>query len=333
VPNWVRGDAEFAIVAPWPQAMPTLALGGSVGTSAEGVVADAVMVKDLAALAALPPDAVKDRIVFFNARMERTRDGAGYLRAVPVRSTGPSAAAAKGAVGVVIRSIGTGDHRFPHTGATRYSLNAPRIPAVALSNPDADTLERQFASGRTVRLHIKSTARDLPQVRSANVIGEIPGGDLAHEIVILAAHLDSWDPGVGAVDNASGCAIMMSVAALIRELDLKPRRTIRVVLFANEEYSQSGSIAYLAAHEGELARHVLGFESDFGAGPVWRLSSRVNPAQLPAIRQIQRALAPLDIERGDNEARGGADLDGLAKQGMPIIEPGLDGTNYFDVPR
>lgn len=331
VPNWVRGEAEFAVVAPWPQPMPTLALGGSIGTSSEGLEADAIMVKDLAALAALPPDAARQKIVFFNGRTERTRDGSGYAQAVTVRTSGPSAAAALGAVGVVIRSIGTSTHRFPHTGGTRYALNAPRIPALAISNPDADALERQFASGKTVRLRMKSSARDLPQARSANVIGEIPGGEKAEEIVILAAHLDSWDPGVGALDNASGCAIVMSVAKLIRELDIRPRRTIRVVLFANEEYAQSGSIAYLAAHEAEIPHHVLGFEADFGAGPVWRLASRVNPAQLPAVEQIHRALAPFKLVRGDNDARGGADLDGLARQGMPLIDPGLDGTHYFDV--
>lgn len=331
VPNWVRGEAEFSVLAPWPQPMPTLSLGGSVGTSDSGLEAEAVMVKDLAALAALPAGAVKDKIVFFSNRMERTRDGSGYSRAVAARSTGPSAAAALGAVGVVIRSISTSDLRFPHTGGTRYSLSAPRIPALAIANPDADSLERQFASGKPVHLRMKSTARDLPQVRSANVIGEIPGGDLASEIVILAAHLDSWDAGVGAIDNASGCGILLGVAKLIKELNLTPRRTIRVVLFANEEYAQSGSIAYMAAHEAELPRHVLGLEADFGAGPVWRLSTRVNPSQLPAVEQIFRALRPLKLERGGNEARGGADLDGLAKQGMALIAPDLDGTNYFDV--
>ena len=202
VPNWVRGESQFSVLSPWPQVMPTLSLGGSVGTSEGGLEAEAIMVKDLAALGALPAGAVKDKIVFFSNRMERTRDGAGYGRAVAARGNGPSAAAALGAVGVVIRSISTSDQRFPHTGGTRYSLNAPRIPALAISNPDADSLERQFASGKAVRLRMKSTARDLPQVRSANVIGEIPGSDPAGEIVILAAHLDSWDVGVGALDNA-----------------------------------------------------------------------------------------------------------------------------------
>ena len=127
----------------------------------------------------LPAGAVQDRIVFFNLRMERTRDGSGYGRAVPVRASGPSAAAALGAVGVVIRSISTSDDRFPHTGALRYTTDAPRIPALAISNPDADALERQFESGKPVRLKMRSSSRDLPQARSANVVGEMPGSDLA----------------------------------------------------------------------------------------------------------------------------------------------------------
>jgi carboxypeptidase Q len=331
VPHWVRGEAEFAVLAPFPQSMPTLALGGSIGTGGEGIEADAVMVKDLDGLAALPAGTVKDKIVFFSNRMERTRDGSGYLKAVAVRANAPSAASALGAIGVVIRSIGTSDARFPHTGATRYTTAAPRIPAFAIANPDADALVRQFETGKPVRLSMRSSSRDLPPTRSANVIGEIPGGDLASEIVILAAHLDSWDPGVGALDDGAGIAIMMGAAKLIRELGGNPRRTIRVVLFANEEFGTSGSLAYVAANEAEIGRHVLGFEADFGAGPVWRLASRVNVAQLPAIDQIHRALAPLKLVRGDNAARGGADLEALSKLGMPIIEPGLDGTNYFDV--
>jgi Zn-dependent M28 family amino/carboxypeptidase len=282
-------------------------------------------------LTALPAGSVKDKIVFFSNRMERTRDGSGYGTAVRVRAGGPSAAAALGAVGVVIRSISTSDSRFPHTGAIRYTTTAPRIPALAISNPDADALVRQFASGQPVKLRIRSSSRDLPPMRSANVVGEIPGTDLADQIVILGAHLDSWDPGVGALDDGAGVAIMMGVANLIKGLDVKPRRTIRVVLFANEEFGTSGSLSYVAANEADASNHVLGFEADFGAGPVWRLSSRVSPAQVTVVDQIFRALAPLKLERGNNEAGGGADLEGLSKLGMPILDPTLDGTQYFDV--
>lgn len=331
VPHWVRGEAQFSVLAPWPQAMPVLALGGSVGTSAEGLEAEAVMVRDLDALNALPAGAVKDRIVFFTNRMARTQDGSGYGKAVVVRAAGPSAASSLGALGVVMRSVSTSDNRFPHTGALRYRDDAPRIPAFAISNPDADALERQFASGKPVRLRLWSTSRDLPPARSANVIGELPGTDRAAEIVLLGAHLDSWDPGVGALDNGAGVAITLGAVNLIHQAGLEPRRTIRVVLFANEEFGTSGSRAYATENPAEAQRHVLGFEADFGAGPVWRLSSRVNPAQLPVVEQMFRALAPLKLARGGNEAAGGADLDGLAKLGMPILSPDLDGTKYFDV--
>lgn len=331
VPHWVRGDATVSVVAPWPQNLPTLALGGSVGTGAEGLESDAVMVKDVDALKLLPPDAVKGRIVFFNLRMERTRDGAGYGKAVGVRAYGPSAASALGARGVVIRSMSTSDTRFPHTGALRYSADSPRIPAFAISNPDADALERQFGSGKPVRLRLWSTSRDLPDEPSASVVGDIPGTDRAGEIVILGAHLDSWDPGVGALDDGAGVAIMMGTARLIAGLDTKPRRTIRVVLFANEEFGTTGSPAYVASLGAEADKHVLGMEADLGAGPVWRLSTRVHPDQVAATDQLFKALAPFKLVRGDNEANGGADLQGLSKLGMPILEPSLDATKYFDV--
>jgi hypothetical protein len=227
--------------------------------------------------------------------------------------------------------VSTSHDRFPHTGTTRYNPDVPRIPAVALSNPDADALERQFASGKPVRLQITSSSRDLPQGLSANVIGEIPGTDRAEEIVILGAHLDSWDVGVGALDDGAGVAIVMGAVKLIRDLEVKPRRTIRAVLFANEEFGTSGSQAYTAAAAAQSELHVLGLEADFGAGPVWRLSSRVNPAQIPLVDQIHRALAPFKLTRGGNAAKGGADLDGLAKLGMALLSPDLDGTNYFDV--
>jgi hypothetical protein len=330
VPQWVRGEAEFAVLEPWPQTMPTLALGGTVGTQNAGIEAEAIKVKDVAALKELPAGSVKGRIVFFDNPIERRRDWSEYSRAVNVRGAGPSAASALGAVGVVIRSLSTSAQRFPHTGGSRQPQDVPRIPAVAISNPDADALERQFASGRPVRLRIKSTARDLPQQRSANVIGEIPGTDLAQEIVILGAHLDSWDVGVGAIDNAAGVGLVLTAAHLIHAQGLKPRRTLRVVLFANEENGSAGSKAYFAAQEPNLANHVLGLESDYGAGPVWQFSTRVNPADVGVIDQIYRVLRPLKIGRGTNEAPGNADLSPLVARGMPILGPELDGTYYLD---
>ncbi|HPF25878.1 MAG TPA: M20/M25/M40 family metallo-hydrolase [Steroidobacteraceae bacterium] len=331
VPHWVRGTASFEVLAPFPQTMPVLALGGSIGTPDTGLEAEIIAVRDLTALATLPVNAVRDRIVFFTGRTERTRDGSGYGKAVQVRAQGPSAAAALGAVGVVIRSIGTSSDRFPHTGALSYNISAPRVPAVALSNPDADALERQLATGKPVRVSMMVSARDLPQKLSANVIGEIPGADQDAEIVLLGAHLDSWDPGTGALDDGAGVAIIMAAAHLIGDTKPRPRRTIRVVLFANEEFGLSGSLAYASKIGDEFARHAVGMEADFGAGPVYQLTSRVPPELLPAIKDIHATIAPLEVELGGNETNGGADLGPLRRLGMPLLAPGLDGSKYFDV--
>jgi hypothetical protein len=331
VPRWIRGEAEFSVLAPYPQTMPTLALGGSVGTGIEGIEADAVMVKDLEALAALPPGAVKDKIVFFSNRMERTRDGSGYGKAVAVRAGGPSKASEAGAVGVVIRSISTSDTRFPHTGSLRYTNTAPRIPAMAISNPDADALVRQFESGKPVRLRIRSSSRDLAPVPSASVVGEIPGTDLANEIVILGAHLDSWDPGVGALDDGAGVAIMMGVAKLIGGLDVKPRRTIRVVLFANEEFGTSGSKAYVRNHQLELDHHVLAMESDLGAFRPIGFASVVPLERLALAHEVHAALEPMGLAWAGNEAHAGTDVDTLRALGVPVMSIETDAEPYFDI--
>jgi Zn-dependent M28 family amino/carboxypeptidase len=213
----------------------------------------------------------------------------------------------------------------------RYEINAPKIPAVALSNPDADLLERQLASGKNVSLTIHSSARELPAERSANVIGELPGSSSPEEIVLLGAHLDSWDLGTGAIDDGAGVAIVTEAVRLIRELNLTPRRTLRVVLFANEEYGLSGAKAYAEAIGSEVDKHVIAFEADLGTGPVWRFDSRVPDATLGATKRLMSALRPLGIERGDNTADGGSDIGPLRHHGVPVFELMLDASRYFDV--
>ena len=330
VPHWVRGVSEFSVITPFPQNMPSLAIGGSIATPDEGLRAEAIKVLNLEELRALPAERVKGKIVFYTQRTERTRDGSGYGRAVRVRGGGASAAAAMGAVGVVIREISTGNNRLPHTGALIYDAAQPRIPAIAIANPDADALERQFATGRVVTLQMKVTARDLPTAHSANVIGEIPGTDKANEIVLLGAHLDSWDPGTGAIDDGAGIAIIVGAARLLRDVDPKPRRTVRVVLFANEEFGGSGSKAYAAAAVPDIDKHVLAMEADLGAGPVWRIQSHVAEADLPWVRQIQKIVAPLGVTIGENQTQGGSDVAPLHALGVPLLGLNLDATEYFD---
>jgi Zn-dependent M28 family amino/carboxypeptidase len=211
-----------------------------------------------------------------------------------------------------------------------YNISAPRIPAAAISNPDADLLERALRLDPGCELELKITARDLPQTRSANVIAEIPGTDRAGEIVLLGAHLDSWDPGVGAIDDGAGVAIVVAAAHLLRDIEPRPRRTVRVVLFANEEFGLSGSNTYAQREGDALARHAIAMEADLGSGPVWQLSSQVSAASLPFVAEVARALAPLGVARGTNDAKGGSDLTVLAAGGVPVIAPQLDATHYFD---
>jgi Zn-dependent M28 family amino/carboxypeptidase len=244
---------------------------------------------------------------------------------------GPSAAAKLGALALVIRSAGTSDDRVAHTGALNYAIDAPRIPAFALSNPDADLLARRVSTDKQVRLRLKSTARELPATWSANVIGEIPGRERSEEIVLLGAHLDSWDLGHGALDDGAGVAIVIEAARLISRLERKPARTIRVVLFANEEFGLSGAREY-AKHLGdEASRHVLAMEADVGQGPVWRIRSQVAPEALPAVAAMQEVLQPLNVELGSNDASGGADIGPLRTMGIPVLDLSLDASSYFDV--
>ncbi len=333
VPRWERGAESGEIVAPWPQPVALTALGGSVGTPDGGVEAEVFRVPDLAALEALSPaDAawVKGRIVFIDKRMERRKDGSGYGPAVAGRGRGAIVAGKLGAAALLIRSAGTDANRTPHTGAMRYEDGGARIPAAALSNPDADLLAAQIESGKPVVFRLKLGARHLGEAESANVIGEIPGRELPGEVVLLGCHLDSWDLGTGAVDDAAGCAIVMEAARRIGELPTPPRRTIRVVLFANEEFGLSGARAYAEAHAAELPKHVLAGESDFGSGKVWQASSRIAPEALPSFAVIADLLAPLGIERGDNQAGGGADLIPMAPARVPVVGLYQDGTEYFD---
>ena len=330
VPHWVRGHAVGKILEPYPQETVLLALGGSVGTPEGGITAEVVRVPDLDALAELPEQRVRGKIVFVDRATERTRTGRGYGEAGVVRRNGPAAAAAKGAAAILIRSIGTGNQRFAHTGATRYQDDVPKIPAAALAIPDADLLAAQLASGETVRFHLELGSHYRPEAQSANVIAEVRGREKPEEIVLLGAHLDSWDVGTGAHDDGAGCAIVMSAARLIAELPRAPRRTVRVVLFANEEFGLSGAREYAKVHAAELPLHQLALESDLGGDWAWAFATRVDPRALHDTERIAELIAPLGIEPLGNEARGGADLIPLRGSNVPMADLRQDAIHYFD---
>ncbi len=331
VPHWVRGECSVETVSPWPQRLAAEALGGSIATPDGGIEADVVAVTNLDEMAQGDSTRFAGRIVFFSGRMERARDGSGYGRAVTVRGRGAIEAARRGALAVVIRSVGTDRNRLPHTGAMRYDPAFTRIPAVAISNPDADLLQDQLATGRTVRMRVRNTSRMADSTQSANVIGEIPGREKPGEVVVLGAHLDSWDLGTGAHDDGAGVAIMTAAARLIGDAPQRPRRTIRVVLFANEEFGLSGARAYAQVHASEAARHVFGMESDLGAFLPLGLRSRVTPEYLPAIHAMHSLLVPLGVEYRGNDASGDADVGQLVPLGVPVCDLDTDASDYFDL--
>jgi hypothetical protein len=331
-PHWERG-IETAEVVPGGPALAVAALGGSGPTPAEGLARPVVSVRDvesLLALVAREPDAVAGRIVFFTERMERTRDGSGYGRTVSIRFRGPAEARKAGAAGVLIRSVGTSASRFPHTGTTALEPGEPPFPAAALSYPDADRLEQLSAAGPvTVRLTLGCRWRS--EVEGANVIGELEGSSRPGEIVLLGAHLDAWDVGAGAIDDAAGVGVVCETLRAIGALAKRPSRTVRVVLFANEENGSRGAQGYIEAHGAELSRHVLAVEIDLGTDRVYRISSITGAEGREAVSAMRTLLAPLGISESADDTGGGADTGMLRRFGVPLIELDQDATSYFDV--
>ena len=238
--GWVRGEEKAEIISPSPQPLVVTALGGSSATPPEGIEAEIALFHTYEELLARPTNSLAGKIVVVTQPMVRAEDGGGYGELNKMRSSGPGEAARRGAVAYLLRSLGTDSHRVPHTGGTQYAKDAPRIPAAALSAPDAEQLERLAGLGRPVRIRLVLTPRDLGPVTSQNVIAEIKGRETPKEIVLLGAHLDSWDLGTGAIDDGAGVAIVMATAKMIGKLPQHPRRTLRVVLFGSEEFGLFG---------------------------------------------------------------------------------------------
>jgi hypothetical protein len=329
-PLWRRGAEHAQVLAPFPQPLAITTLGGSIGTGGAPLEADLVEFANLAALKAAPEGSLAGRIAFIANRMERQRDGGGYGPAVAARREGASEAARKGALALLIRSIGTDHDRLPHTGTLHYAEGVAPIPAAALSNPDADLLSAMLRRGKPVRLRLAIDAGTQGTATSYNVIGEIRGRSAPEEVVVIGGHLDSWDLGTGAIDDGAGVSIAMAAGALIGKLERAPRRTVRVVAFANEEAGLYGGKAYALAHPATVEDHQLGAESDFGAGRVYALRAGLDAAAWPVIERIGGVLAPLGIAVETGAGGPGPDVGPLADKGMPWAQLAQDGTDYFD---
>lgn len=331
-PVWLRHHERAEVLAPYPQPLVVTALGGSVGTGDKPLEAEVVAFATLDALKAAPAGSLEGKIALITHRMVRFKDGRGYGPAVGARSNGAVEAARKGAVALLIRSIGTSSDRFAHTGTMRYVADVPRIPAAALSNPDADLLEHMTARGKPVRLRLDIGAETVADYTSHNVIGEIRGRELPDEVVTIGGHLDSWDLGTGAIDDGAGIGITFAAGALIGQLEQAPRRTVRVIAYANEEQGLYGGKAYAEARAaaGEVGNHQLGAESDFGAGRVYALRAGVDPAAWPVIEKIGAVLAPLGVATERTGGSPGPDVSPIVAKGAPWAQLAQDGIDYFD---
>ncbi len=329
MPTWVRGIETAEIVAPYPQKLVLTALGNSGATSEGGLTAQVIDFDSIDALRAAKPDAVRGKIVFVDHRMKRTQDGSSYGVFGAARRQGPSVASKLGAAAIVIRSIGTDTSRAPHTGVQSWAEGATPIPAAALSVADAENLARMLARTKTVTMKLVLTPRQTGMQKSGNVIAEIPGTDPSAGIVLIGGHLDSWDLGTGAIDDAAGVAITTAAAKRILDSGDRPRRTIRLVWFGAEEVGTFGAIAYVKAHGAE--KHALAAESDFGADRVWRFDVKLPAAAKPVADRLRVALAPLGIAPSREVAGGGADVATIIAQGAGAVELQQDGTRYFDL--
>lgn len=332
VPHWVRGQERGRLVSHLNQPLVLTALGGSVATPAAGITADVIEVKSFDELKALGRK-VKGKIVFYNNEMDMTlveqgRSFEAYGKAVVFRGSGASKAAEYGAVASLIRSVGSASLRTPHTGALRYDEKQPKIPAAALSAEDAMLIHRLLAKGERVRVNLLLTPRRLPDAESANVIADLRGSERPDEIVLIGGHLDSWDLGTGAIDDGSGVAMVMETMRLIKTMGLTPKRTIRCVLFMNEENGLRGGRGYAAAHKKE--KHVAAIETDAGAAAPTGFNTTLTGDALAQLEQRTKALALVGAHRFETAKEVGADISLLTEAGVPSYGLVPDPRHYFD---
>ena len=321
VPRWVRGNESIELIAPRHRELPMLGLGGSVGTPPEGLTADVLVVSGFDDLKQRAAEA-RGKIVLFNVPFTE------YHETVTVRTQGAIHAARAGAVASLIRSVGPFSMQTPHTGGMSYADGVKKIPHAAISLEDANMLSRMAARGEPVRVRLKMEARMLADGVSRNVVAEIPGTEKPEEIVIVSGHIDSWDVGQGAMDDGGGCLAAWEAARLILQLGLRPRRTVRVVLWTNEENGMRGARQYAKRHEADLARHTLAIESDAGVFQPTGFGFLGSGRGMEIIRGVGKLLDPIaaaDIAKGCR----GADVLKLVRGGVPVMHLEVDREKYF----
>jgi len=335
VPRWERGEVEeLVFTSPEElrgEALPILALGGSIATPEAGIEASVVVVSTPEELDALGSDGADDRIVLFNRPMDDTEVDTfrAYGGAVGQRSQGASWAARAGGVAALVRSMTTRRDDVPHTGAMRYTEGVRQVPTAAVSTNGADRIAALVAAGEDVRLRLRLTCRTLEPVESFNVVGELVGREKPAEIVVVGGHLDAWDVGEGAHDDGAGCVQALEAVRLMRVLGLRPRRTVRCVLFANEENGLAGGQEYHRAHRDEMEQHVLAIESDRGGFTPRGWKAGMTDSARRELEELVRLLARTGATRVE-AGGGGADIGPMRASGVPLVGFVPDSQRYFD---
>ncbi|MEO8433519.1 MAG: M20/M25/M40 family metallo-hydrolase [Pyrinomonadaceae bacterium] len=340
VPHWVRGEETAALVefpgmaAGTTQKIVLTALGGSVATPANGLTAEIVVVNNFEELQTLGSKNVSGKIVLFNVVFDKQLAAQGfagpaYGQAVAYRAAGPSAASRLGAVAALIRSVGGADYRLPHTGQTRYAADASRIPAGAVAAEDADLIAYLARQG-TVKMHLLLTPQTLPDAVGYNVIADLKGSEHPEQVVIVSGHLDSWDLGTGAIDDGAGVAIAMQTAQLLKQLRLRPKRTIRVIAWASEENSLNGGRTYAANHKDDMANQYAAIESDLGAGHPVGIFVDGKPGLIPLLQPLANILRTSGAGVLSAVDDTGADISFLGAAGVPTFAPIQDSRTYFN---
>ena len=326
VPHWVRGEESLELLEPVVRKLPMLGLGNSVGTPPEGITAEAVVVRNFDELEALG-EKVRGKIVVYNVPFTTYGQTVGY------RGSGASRAMKYGAVAAIVRSITPVSLQTPHTGSLRYAEGETQhIPAAAVTIEGAELLQRMYDRGEHPRVRLKMEAHFLPDAESANVIAELKGSEKPDEVVLVGGHFDSWDVGQGAHDDGGGCIVSWEVARLLKSLNLRPRRTIRVVLFTNEENGVRGGNGYRDAHKSEVAKHILAIESDIG---VFRptgfgLSDKASPQARADFVEIAKLLSGIRADRIDPDGEG-TDIGPIVREGVTGASLNVDDSHYFDI--
>jgi carboxypeptidase Q len=338
VPHWVRGEETGALVA-WPGMAPgttqkivLTALGSSVATAPEGLVADVVVANDFAEVKALPPGAVKGKILLLNERFDKRLAAQGnglaaYGEAVIYRGAGPGVAASLGAAAVLVRSVGGADFRLPHTGMTYYGAGLEKIPAAAVTAEDADLIENLYRQG-PVKMRLTLTPQTLPPVTSYNVIADWKGTEYPEQVVIVSGHLDSWDLGTGAIDDGAGIVVSMQAIHLLQMLGIHPRRTVRFIAWMDEEQGGEGAQTYAQEHAADLANHIGALESDLGADHPDGITYAGKPELAEYLRPVAQVLDPIGASTVTGGEDAGEDVGFL--KGVPGFTPTQDSRFYFN---